>query len=185
MKANSLYRVREVSMVEDHPKRSFVIPIWISLLRTRRKRCFGNAVVTAASEAFSHSKECCARHNLLKFFEEEFSRAGKEASSWFLHLPTGQGRPRVTHRKWWKNSWQRRMYRLHGWPGNSPDVNSIENLWVILQKLTSCCKLYDCEKAHSRTDSNMVHGSENCQWLLKTSRLHAKPRWKGGLKNPC
>jgi len=63
-------------MFEDHPKRRFVTSRCMSLLNIRRKRCFGDVLVTSLQPI--EVMMCC--HNIVMFFEEEISRAGKEIS---------------------------------------------------------------------------------------------------------
>jgi len=72
--SNFFVQERDVGMFEDHPKRRFVTPRYISSLNTRRKRCFGDVLVTSLQPI--EVMMCC--QNIVMFFEEEISRAGKE-----------------------------------------------------------------------------------------------------------
>lgn len=134
-----LYRVRGASMFVGHQERRFGILTLINVLNTIL-RCFGDALVNMVSEAFIQLKEWCVQHNTLMFFKK---RLVPELEKRF---PDGSGiyqqdlAPCHTS-KIVKNFMTEKNIQVLDWPGNSPDVSPIENLWAICK---SRLRTMDC-----------------------------------------
>ena len=129
MKATFSSREREASTFGGPHMKSLVMPTLTRAWNTHKRRCFGVVSVIMGLVACTQLKAWCAHSNTLKFSEEKFFQ---NQENYFLMDPVFFSKiwHLVTHRNKFRNF----SVTILEWPGNSPDISPIENLWSICKQ---------------------------------------------------